>query len=431
MGITTGLFSDVLANAPKIYNTETTQPTAQQPNAVDWSKSLPMSNAVDWANVKPFQVINPITGYSYGATQPHPATSTGTDQNTQLSEYQKWLAQQSKPVTGNNDGGRGEHDTGGAWGKLSPAEQAAYYSEHPTEGMLANLAQDAFATTSYGKIAQTFNPQGWTQARLIHEGIVPATNDRSLGNYSLGQPLGQDNSKNFVTARDADGFGFSVSAPRGDSLSISTEGREGMTAPAPSGDGFGLSGANTQAAGMNGGTGLSVGGVNAAQASSTSPSIGSSGAHDAGSANTGGGGYGIGTGGYGKPGEAGGGYATGGGGGGGGGNRVICTYLYQNKLMDKDLWEMDLEFTKNISNETINGYHYWAIPYVELMRKHQWAVKLAQPLAQARAEEVAYQLGKRKNGNFFGKIVRLIGEPICFAIGMFVGEQDWQKLYKA
>ncbi|EJL52787.1 hypothetical protein PMI09_03691 [Rhizobium sp. CF122] len=51
------------------------------------------------------------------------------------------------------------------------------------------------------------------------------------------------------------------------------------------------------------------------------------------------------------------------------------------------------------------------------------------PIAKARAEELTYQMGMRAEPNFAGKLVRLIGEPICFALGAMVGEQNWQGLW--
>ena len=111
-------------------------------------------------------------------------------------------------------------------------------------------------------------------------------------------------------------------------------------------------------------------------------------------------------------------------------SRVICTHFFKKGMMDRDLWRADLEFTfKNLSSQTVRGYQFWAIPYVRLMRKSPLAEKIMLPLAKARAEELAYKIGKREKGNWFGKIVRLIGEPMAYIIGAFVPEQDWESLW--
>ena len=119
-----------------------------------------------------------------------------------------------------------------------------------------------------------------------------------------------------------------------------------------------------------------------------------------------------------------------GGGGGGGGPRVICTHFYRKGEMDRDMWRADLEFTfKHLSPTTVRGYQYWAIPYVKLMRNSKLAEDIIRPLAFARAKELSYQMGKSPKGSVFGKAVRLVCEPLCFAVGLFVGEQNWQSLW--
>jgi hypothetical protein len=110
--------------------------------------------------------------------------------------------------------------------------------------------------------------------------------------------------------------------------------------------------------------------------------------------------------------------------------RVICTHFYRKSRFDAELWRADMEFTyRYLSQKTIRGYQYWAIPYVRLMRRSKVAESLIFPLALWRAEELAYRMGRRAKGNWKGKLVRLIGEPTCYLIGNFVGEQNWQKLW--
>jgi len=122
----------------------------------------------------------------------------------------------------------------------------------------------------------------------------------------------------------------------------------------------------------------------------------------------------------------------GGGGGGGGGGRVICTHFYRKGEMSRDMWRSDLEFTfKHLSPTTVRGYQYWAIPYVKLMRKSKLAENIMRPLAMHRAQELSYQMGRSPKGSLFGKVVRLIGEPICFTVGLFVGEQNWESLWES
>ena len=118
------------------------------------------------------------------------------------------------------------------------------------------------------------------------------------------------------------------------------------------------------------------------------------------------------------------------GGGGGGGGRVICTHLMRQGMLDPAIWHADLAFTyKHLSPTTVRGYHLWAIPYVRLMRKSPLAQKLMRPLATWRAEELAFQMGVLQKSNWRGKVVRWTCEPICFALGIFAKEQNWQGLW--
>ncbi|WED27122.1 hypothetical protein L3V77_02460 [Vibrio sp. DW001] len=112
-------------------------------------------------------------------------------------------------------------------------------------------------------------------------------------------------------------------------------------------------------------------------------------------------------------------------------SRVICTHFYQRGMLDHDIWRADLEFTqKNLSQTTVRGYHYWAIPYVKLMRKNSTFEKIMYPIAKYRAIELAYQMGVTQRGSITGKIIRLIFEPSCYIIGTFCTQKDWSRLWE-
>lgn len=108
--------------------------------------------------------------------------------------------------------------------------------------------------------------------------------------------------------------------------------------------------------------------------------------------------------------------------------RVVCTELNRLGLMSDELFDLDVAFTITLPDSVVRGYHFLFVPYVRLMRKFQWAVAIAEPLARWRAEEVASQMGCRKCGNWKGKIVRLVGENLCRVIGWFVGPTDYTVL---
>ncbi len=112
-----------------------------------------------------------------------------------------------------------------------------------------------------------------------------------------------------------------------------------------------------------------------------------------------------------------------------GSSRVICTHFYRTGQMDAQIWRADMEFTRRLSARTIRGYHFWAIPYVRLMRRSRLAELVMLPIARTRAQELAYQLGVSPRGSFLGKCVRVILEPLCWLIGGLVSEQNWEALW--
>lgn len=116
--------------------------------------------------------------------------------------------------------------------------------------------------------------------------------------------------------------------------------------------------------------------------------------------------------------------------GGGGSSRVICTHFYKAGDMPREHWLADMQFTmKHCSETTQRGYHYWAIPYVKLMRKSKLAENIMRPIALTRAKELAHKMGKSDKGSWTGKLVRMVLEPISYAIGLVVEQKDYRTLY--
>lgn len=114
-----------------------------------------------------------------------------------------------------------------------------------------------------------------------------------------------------------------------------------------------------------------------------------------------------------------------------GNSRVICTYFMRKGMMDRALWQADMKYTLQFLPPTmVRGYHYWAIPYIHLMRRSALAERIMLPIARWRAEEIAYQMGTRSSGNWKGKIIRWFAEPLCLLIGHFVSQRDWESVWQ-
>lgn len=109
-------------------------------------------------------------------------------------------------------------------------------------------------------------------------------------------------------------------------------------------------------------------------------------------------------------------------GGGGDNTRVICTELVRQGLMASSLQRLDIAYTlRELSPATVRGYHAWAVPYVRLMKRSNLATRLVEPFARWRAEEIAYQMKARSRPHYGGKVVRVLGEPVCWALGKVLG----------
>jgi hypothetical protein len=114
--------------------------------------------------------------------------------------------------------------------------------------------------------------------------------------------------------------------------------------------------------------------------------------------------------------------------------RVICTWLKNNGLFSAEDLAIDTQFSvKYLSDNTKIGYWLWACPLVQYMEKNYKTnidslfVKVIRIIAQARANEIAHQVGKRSRGDVLGKMVRTVGEGACFVLGGLVRPFTQQK----
>ena len=113
-----------------------------------------------------------------------------------------------------------------------------------------------------------------------------------------------------------------------------------------------------------------------------------------------------------------------------GGSPVICTQLFSMGIMSANLYQGEGEHAKNIPNVIRRGYHFWAVPFVRGMRKNQLLFKLGKTLGLSWAQYAAHKANPDKFApNYLGTFINAIGIPICAALGLFVGETDWETLW--
>ena len=117
-----------------------------------------------------------------------------------------------------------------------------------------------------------------------------------------------------------------------------------------------------------------------------------------------------------------------GGGGNSGGGRVICTELHSTGEMSTKDWIRDTQFTfKGLTPEHVKGYLFWAIPTVVHMKKYPKYRKIWKHIAQHRANDIAWRLNQGKF-DLLGRLYAGIGEPVCWLLGNFVGNKEFNEL---
>ena len=142
----------------------------------------------------------------------------------------------------------------------------------------------------------------------------------------------------------------------------------------------------------------------------------------------------------------GGGGPGGSGGGGGGGGKIICTKLHELGLMSTDIYLADQAFGAELLQtrpDIYNGYRAWAEIVVDWMSgqgpkmmpwmsdeqfghaAQRWSTTWAQAIATPWAEHMAYKMGVVEKDNVTGRMITLVGIPICKAVGV------WQRIFGA
>jgi len=110
--------------------------------------------------------------------------------------------------------------------------------------------------------------------------------------------------------------------------------------------------------------------------------------------------------------------------------RVICTELHRTKELSTEDWVRDVKFTfKHLSKKHIKGYLSWAVPTVEHIKKYPNYRKVWKHIAQHRANDIAWRMNQGKF-DLLGRIYAGIGEPLCWAIGNFVSDKEYNELNK-
>ena len=379
------------------------------------------------------------------------------------------------PTVSSGDSG-GYQDTvdNSAWSNMTDAEKAAYYAENPTMGSITRALNtgmqytlpgaainyfDPGAFTRNDAIAAGMDPTGWQFAERQSDGLLgtqiggsltfpelspenfgpyafPETNAPVVGNYvadapvasPVSSPVGIDafgGTGPYVDNIGIDAFGGT--GPYVDNIGIDAFGGAGPDVGSVGIDAFGGAGpsVDTGSVGIDafGGYGSDVGSVGIDAFGGSGPSV------DTGSVGIdafGGAGPSVDTVGIDAFGGAGPDVSSGGDGGGGGG-KIICTAMnqaYGFGSFRNAIWIAYAD--KHLSKAHEVGYHTLFLPLVDFGFKRgdgkmNMAVrKVLEWGTRHRSTDLRAEMRGTKRDTT-GRIIRLIFEPLCYAVGKLKG----------
>jgi hypothetical protein len=106
-----------------------------------------------------------------------------------------------------------------------------------------------------------------------------------------------------------------------------------------------------------------------------------------------------------------------------GGGTIICTELYRQNLMSKEDHRLSWNFTvNNFSDTHINGYWYWAVPMVKLMKKNKLVTKFWNHIMSNRTKDIKWRLKKGKF-NLLGRLYSMLIENGSYVIGKLISKK--------
>lgn len=112
-----------------------------------------------------------------------------------------------------------------------------------------------------------------------------------------------------------------------------------------------------------------------------------------------------------------GGYGTSSDGAGAGDGTVICTELYRQGLMPREIYDADRLFGAAQDAFVLDGYRAWANPVARIMRRSPAFTGVVNVIASRWAVEMAYQTGAVEKGSVAGWAMMAVGIPVCRMLG--------------
>ena len=108
----------------------------------------------------------------------------------------------------------------------------------------------------------------------------------------------------------------------------------------------------------------------------------------------------------------------------------ICTVLFEEGDMSRSVYKYDKLYGTIVDSNIFDGYAVWGQPLANLMKRNKIVYKIAKPIALSWANQMAYDKSNAFCGrkSITGKLVKYIGEPLCYAIGFVINRRrKWLK----
>ncbi len=119
-------------------------------------------------------------------------------------------------------------------------------------------------------------------------------------------------------------------------------------------------------------------------------------------------------------------------GGTGSAAKVICSELVRQGMMtETHRRDCTVYALKRLPPSFMTGYHFWAVPYVRVMRRSKLATLVMGFFVKHRTQEVRRRLGRSVLGSGWGKVICALHDPLCSWMGRFVAESDYRSLYES
>jgi hypothetical protein len=100
--------------------------------------------------------------------------------------------------------------------------------------------------------------------------------------------------------------------------------------------------------------------------------------------------------------------------------KVICTELHRQGLMDDRIFKADQAYGRRLrahQQDVYLGYLSWARPVTSLMKKSPAFTRVVSFFAQPWSREMAFRMGATEKGDFAGRLMMDVGEPLCRGLG--------------